>query len=139
MHQHEIDNPQNDVHSNEDNFQIECKQCGGICCYADDSTFTISDKDPMILKEKIDGQYQVLAKYMTNNRLILNSDKTHLLVMTSSTMHRFHGNFDITLNTESEVIEPQDNETLLGGIISSDLKWIEHIQTGKKSMLTQIT
>ena len=43
---------------------------------------------------------------MANNKLIRNSDKTHLLVMASSVKHRAHQNFNITLDTGSEIIEP---------------------------------
>ena len=121
---------------NED--QSNCKECGGICCYADDSTYTKSDKNPNVLKKEIDKKYKLMSNYMNNNKLVINSDKTHLLVMTSSKNHKNHGNYGITLNTGSEIIQPQDNEFLLGGIISNDLKWIQHIKNDKKSMLNQI-
>ena len=124
---------------NEAIFQMNCKECGGICCYADDTTFTKSAKDPLIVKKEIEVKYKELSEYMSNNKLCINSDKTHLLVMTSSKMHKIHGNFGITLNTGTEIIEPQDHEYLLGGIISSNFKWIEHIRDHKKSMLNQIT
>ena len=59
--------------------------------------------------------------------------------MTSSKKHRTHGNYNITLNTGTEIIKPQDHEVLLGGTISSDLKWKEHIRDSKISMVIQIT
>ena len=31
----------------------DCRECGGICCYADDSTFTLSAKNPHQLTVKI--------------------------------------------------------------------------------------
>ena len=58
----------------------------------------------------IDKKYQNLVEYMNNNKLVLNSDKTHLLIMTSDVKHRSHGNFNITLNTGTEIIEPQKKE-----------------------------
>ena len=59
--------------------------------------------------------------------------------MTTSAKHIKYGNYNITLNTGNEIIEPQDVEILLGGQISSNLKWFNHIMVGKKSMLTVLT
>ena len=50
---------------------------------------------------------------MNKNKLILNSDKTHLLVMASERKHQIHDNFGLSLNTGTEVIEPQIEEKLL--------------------------
>ena len=75
---------------------------------------------------------------MNSNKLVINSEKTHLLIMTSSKNHKKHGNYEITLNTGTEIIQPWDSELLLGGIISNDLKWIQHIKNYKKSMINQI-
>ena len=77
-----------------------------------------------MFKEK----YQEISKYMSLNKLVLNSDKTHLLVMCSEQKHRKHQNFEITLDTGSELIDPIDHEKLLGGFISSNFKWNEHIR-----------
>ena len=64
----------------------EClkSECGSVCCYADDSTFTMSGTDPEWISQKIKDKYDKIATYMLNNRLVLNSDKTHLLIMASS-------------------------------------------------------
>ena len=50
-------------------------------------------------------KYQDIADYMSRNRLVLNTDKTHLLVMASRAGHRAHQNYDITLNTGTEIME----------------------------------
>ena len=71
---------------------------------------------------------------MSMNKLVLNSDKTHLLVMTTSNKHKLYNNFNITLNTGSEVIEPVSCEKLLGGYVSNDFKWNNHIRDNEKSL-----
>ena len=38
-------------------FSIQCTECGGLCCYADDSTYTCSGKDPAQLTQKIEEKY----------------------------------------------------------------------------------
>ena len=60
---------------------------------------------------------------MSRNKLILNSDKTKLLVMSSARKHKKFENFKITLDTGNEIIEPKSEEKLLGGLVSNNLLW----------------
>ena len=76
---------------------------------------------------------------MSQNKLILNSDKTHLLIMSSSRKHQRFGNFEITLDTGNEIIEPKSEEKLLGGIVSNNLLWNNHIRDGQKSLSSILT
>ena len=76
---------------------------------------------------------------MANNKLVLNGDKTPLLIMASEKNHRRHGNYGITLNTGTKIIEPQENEKLLGGFISSNLQWKENIRDNNKSLFRVLT
>ena len=120
-------------------YNLHCQHCGGLCCYADDSTFSKSNKDPVILKEEIDLAYNKIADYMNKNKLILNSEKTHLIVMASSKNHKKYNNYNITLNTGNEIIEPSPYEKLLGGYISCDLTWNLNIRDHEQSLLKIIT
>ena len=88
---------------------------------------------------KIDMKYQDIADYMSRNRLVLNTDKTHLLVMASRAGHRAHQNYDITLNTGTEIIKPVEFEKLLGAIISNDMEWNLHVRDHEKSMFRILT
>ena len=54
-----------------------------MCCYADDSTYTATGTDPLELSEKLSEKYNVLANFLTANKLKVNDDKTHLLVMST--------------------------------------------------------
>ena len=76
---------------------------------------------------------------MGRNKLVLNSDKTHLLVMASAHKHRKHENFGIVLNTGAEIIEPISDEKLLGGQISNNFTWNNHIRDNKTSMFKILT
>jgi hypothetical protein len=42
-------------------YNVHCHSCGGLCLYADDSTFTLSNKDVDELNEDIDMKYKVIA------------------------------------------------------------------------------
>ena len=55
-----------------------------MCCYADDSTMTSTNSDHTRLTEKLTENYEKVSAFMINNRLKLNDDKTHLLVITPS-------------------------------------------------------
>ena len=62
-----------------------------MCLYADDSTYSAANEDADALKENIDEKYQNIVQYMANNKLVLNTDKTHILIMASRKQHRQHG------------------------------------------------
>ena len=51
-------------------FNTHCESCGGLCCYADDSTYTISGQNIDDIKNKIQEQYTNLSNYMAE---IINS------------------------------------------------------------------
>ena len=105
--------PQQDhPHEHQEGFyNSHCRRCGGLCLYADDSTFTLSNNNVGTLNEEIDAKYKLIADYMTRNKLILNIDKTHLLVRTSNKKHQTHQDFRIDFNTGSEIIQPQRTST----------------------------
>ena len=75
---------------------------------------------------------------MINNRLVLNSDKTHLLVLTSAHRHRKNGNFGISLDTGNETVLPQDCEELLGATLSNNFLWNNHIRDGEKAVIKSL-
>ena len=120
-------------------FNLPCKACGGICCFADDSTFSISDKDPATLEHKMNLKYKEISSYMSMNRLALNTDKTHVLIMASAQQHNKHGNFGVVLNTGAEIITPSDDERLLGAQVSNNFLWNAHIFGNEKSMVKMFT
>ena len=76
---------------------------------------------------------------MNANKLVLNTDKTHLLVMATPYQHRQHQDFNITLNTGAEIIEPIYTEKLLGGYITNDFKFNEHLKDNEKSLFRSLT
>ena len=114
-------------------FNMNCAECGSLCCYVDDSTYVFSSSDPRVLSEKLSEQYGKLANYMGDNRLVINDDKTHLLVMGTPRFHAAREDVDITTGTVT--VEPIKTEKLLGITIHESLKWKEHILNNEKSMI----
>jgi hypothetical protein len=65
-------------------YRCQRREYGGITVYTDDSTYSVADKDQNRLSNKLSEKFEVMAEYLTANRLKVNSDKTHLLVMTTT-------------------------------------------------------
>ena len=128
-------------HLAEDNsmYNIHCQTCGSICSFADDSSITVSRADPAELDQVVDMKYKQVEEYMSANKLVLNSNKTHLLIMTTPYRHRNQGSFGITLNTGAEIIQPSYSEQLLGGFVSNDFKFNNHLKDNEKSLFKSLT
>ena len=117
-------------------YHISDEEHGSICCYADDTTFTTSDTDPATLTTKLTAKYKVIAQFMVTNRLKLNDDKTHLLVMTTGLdRRRAMAKTQVKIMTPSEIISPSKSEKLLGCVVHDDLKWVEHLRDNKENLI----
>ena len=115
-------------------YRCQCDDCGGIVVYADDSTYSVSHKDQNELSDKLSENFSIMANYLTANRLKVNSDKTHLIVMTTEQKRRHHPT-TARIVTQTEVIEPTQVERLLGAFIHQDMKWTEYIRNNDNSLL----
>ena len=120
-------------------WNCQCRGCGGIACFADDSSFSYSGKDPVKINQDIKHAYNQISEYMASNKLVLNSEKTHLMVMASRAQHRLHGNYGVELDTGNEIIQPEEHDRLLGCEIKCDFTWKEHLQDNHLSLLRQLT
>ena len=69
-------------------FNLQCQKCGTVTVYADDSTYTITDTDPIRLSRKLSQKFDVMAEYLTANKLKVNNDKTHLMLMCTDQRRR---------------------------------------------------
>ena len=120
-------------------FHLADEKNGSICCYADDTTFTSTDPDHATLSLKLTEKYKMIAQYMVNNRLKLNDEKTHLLVMTTSQAKgRVLTDTQVSITTLTKVIIPSRCEKLLGCWVQDDLKWAEHIRDSKDSLIRSL-
>ena len=87
--------------------EIQGNSNASICCYADDSTLTVIDSDHTELSRKLSENYKILGDFMINNRLMLNEDKTHLVVMCiSQSRYRSQSASLVKIDTGSECIKP---------------------------------
>ena len=106
-----------------------------ISCYADDTAYSCSNVDPLNLSAKLSHWYQNIADFMLNNRLKLNDEKTHLIVLGSNQVQ----NDQVELKTTPKLIRPSSNGKLLGCWINRDLKWTDHLRDNRESLIHGLT
>ena len=67
--------------NSESRYNTHCHECGGLAAFVDDSTYSVASADPQLLSDKLSTQYRKLANYMGDTGLVINDDKTHLVVI----------------------------------------------------------
>ena len=128
------------VHSHPTNYRQPkpcCDDCGGTVCYVDDATFSVGHCEPAVLSRSLTQQYVEIADYMAANKLVINDDQTHLVVMATKKFAQQRE--EVQIQAGQHVIKPSSSEKLLGCVISQDLKWKEHIMGSDQSMILQLT
>ena len=116
-------------------YNMYCHTCGSLCCFADDSSYSYSNKDPVVITEILTEKYNTIAEYMKSHKLKLNGGKTHLMLLLSDTARRTRNDTTVELDTGDALITTTQWEKLLGGFIGQNLKFTEHIQNNEKSMI----
>jgi hypothetical protein len=115
-----------------------------MATFVDDSTNYFGHKDPNVVKEVTQRNYDTIEDYMHANKLKINGDKSHLLVLTKGDgmaggVAAARRRETVTLQAGGKVILPSKQETLLGGVIHQSANWKEMIRDGKKSVMKQLT
>ena len=110
-------------------------QCGDLVGYVDDGAYSISDKSPDVLSQVLTKKYKMLEKWMHANKLVINPDKTHLIVM-GSRKHR-NTRIGVSVNASGHIITP--TEKLLGGQLHQSLTWNFHLRDHKGALINQLT
>ena len=95
-----------------------------------------SSQDPDELSDMLTKQYRSLAEYMGDNKLVINNDKTHLLVM--GTKKDEESRKQVKIDTGTVMITPKETEKLQRINIHQSLKWQEHVVNNKKSLITML-
>ena len=93
-------------------FNTMCPHCGGLVALADDSTVTVTDYNTIGLTEKLTEKYMAVSRYFTANKLKVNDEKTHLVIM-SSKKKRELSDIQASIRTPSAVINPSLSERLI--------------------------
>ena len=129
------------LHTNEaDHDQTTTYPTGCVGLSADDTTYSCSDPDPAHLSEKLSAKFAAISDFMVSNKLKLNDDKTHLMVMTTSQKRKKRDpNPLVQLQTPSKLISPSTSEKLLGATIHQNMKWDDHLQDDKERLIRSLS
>ena len=115
-----------------------CAECGGVVCFADDSTCTVTAKNEAELSGKLSSKFQVMSNYLKENRLCINTEKTHMMVLCTEQKRRYIDTQSVTLNTGSETIKATEVERLLGFEVHQNLGFGNFLMTGKDSVVKSL-
>ena len=117
--------------------QAEGEDCGELVGYVDDGAYSYANTDPLVLSSVLTRKYKMLEDWMNNNKLVINPDKTHLMVMGSRGKAPLRR--QVSMMAGTFCIKPSETETLLGGHIHQTLQWNQHISDHKSSLIRQLT
>ena len=119
-----------------------CSTCGSMSCYADDTSYSCSGTDPALMSENLTSKYKVMSDFLVSNKLKLNDEKTHLMVMSTSqarlSREKQGTSTKVVIRTPGKVIEQSESEQLLGCFLHQDMKWGEHLQDNNESLLRSL-
>ena len=116
---------------------MHCPPCGSLVNYVDDATYSLASKCPVMLSNTLSYKYKLISNYMECNKLVINADKTHLVIMGKKKLDNPRN--EVSLVAGTHIIQPSEHERLLGCQIHQSLKWKEHIQANEKSLIRQLT
>jgi hypothetical protein len=98
----------------------EERDCGELVGYVDVGACSFAHKDPEVLSQVLTRKYGMLEEWMNSNTLVVNPDKTHLMVMGTKRMAA--GRRNVTMQAGDFTIKPSVTEKLLGGHIHQSLE-----------------
>ena len=133
VHDHE---PDEGPQGGQCDYNLHCEECGGLTAFVDDSTYQVSASTPDELSEKLTMQYRKLADYMGDTGLVINDDKTHLIVL--GTKKDANKRRDVKVETGTVTVTPVPTEKLLGLQIHESLKFSEHCRDNENSLFKKL-
>ena len=83
------------------------------------------------------NKYNLLEEWMHANKLVINPDKTHLMVMASKKNDIKRR--EVSMKAGGFTIKPSQTEKLLGGQLHQSLQWNHHLRDHEQSLMKQLT
>ena len=70
VHDHSELSPVVQEESSWPRYSMGCENCGTVACYADDTTYSCADSDPVRLTEKLSSKYMAMSDFLISNQLL---------------------------------------------------------------------
>ena len=131
VHDHPVDNQ--DLHRGYQAHaegQVDQAECGELVGYVDDGAYSFAHSDPTVLSRVLTEKYNVLEDWMNNNKLVINTDKTHMMVIGTKKSPQLRQ--QVNMMVAGFCIRPTETEKLLGGQVHQSLKWSQHLAADKQ-------
>ena len=107
------------------NSMPNCISNGIIDMYADDTTLSVSGATAHEVEQKLTLGLNEVMTWITKNRLVLNSDKTFVMVIGSRANLKKIESFNVYLNTT--LLNRVHSIKCLGVLIDDELNWSSHV------------
>ena len=127
-----------------DKTQIHCSEDGNMVTFVDDATSYFAAEDPKQVTEVINKNFQAIENYMHANKLKINSDKTHIIVITKPGRGEIQSRAAterrsaVSLTAGGDIITHSESELLLGATVHQSGNWAAMIRDGKASLQSQL-
>ena len=105
--------------------------------FIDNGTVYVYVKDQETVSMKLSIHYSKIEEYTHSNKLVINSAKTHLLVMVGRGAVAAK-RMEVQVKAGQDTIEKSVTEKLLGGIIHNTGRWNEMVKNGGSSIISQL-
>ena len=105
--------------------------------YVDDGAYSYAHSDPTTLSEVLTRKFKLLEELINGNRLVINSDKTHLMVLGPKKISNRRK--EVCIQAGPYTIKPTETEKLLGCHLHQTMQWNHHIRDHSKSIVKQLT
>ena len=136
IHDHQVDGQ--DIHRGcLQGAQLQQEGCGEMVGYVDDGAYSYAHDDPAVLSQVLTNKYNLLEEWMHANKLVINPDKTHLMVMASKKNAKKRK--EVNMTAGEFIVKPSRSEKLLGGQLHESLHWNHHLRDHDQSLMKQLT
>ena len=110
-------------------YKQPCMHCNpyGLVNYVDDGTYSFTHKDPNLMSEVLTHKYKIIEEYMVSNKLVINADKTYLVMMGTRKMEVAIST--VKLIAGQHTILSSATEKFLGFSLNQSPKWQTHIHS----------
>ena len=121
-------------------FTENCKSCGSVPSYADDSSFVVTTKTRYLAQEKISSNIKKIKDFLDANTLSINLGKTEILEVMVRQKRVTIGGIAPQLTVtkpdgQLKVIVAGESCRLLGANLNKHMNWKHQIETGEKAVL----
>ena len=103
----------------------------------DDGAYSYAHYDPGILSAVLTRKFKLIEDWVNDNKLVINADKTHLLVLGPKKIENRRKEVEIQAGPYR--IKPTECEKLLGAYLHKSMRWNWHIRDHNKSIMRQLT